>query len=111
MAVKVITVTKPSEIRKCRNCGLRVFVYAETQSVAHEAPACEWFVQLLREQLGPPDEDQWVKLDDDGNVVGRSHGVGVVDIERQNAAKACTCTITRHERQENKSCPVHFPHR
>lgn len=22
---------------------------------------------------------------------------------------ACTCTITRHERQENKNCPVHFP--
>ena len=22
---------------------------------------------------------------------------------------ACTCTITRHERQEDRGCPVHFP--
>lgn len=21
----------------------------------------------------------------------------------------CTCTVTAHERQENKTCPVHFP--
>lgn len=34
-------------------------------------------------------------------------------MEREMAAAvkktACTCTITEHERQENKNCPVHFP--
>ena len=24
-------------------------------------------------------------------------------------SSVCTCTITKHERQENRSCPVHFP--
>lgn len=27
------------------------------------------------------------------------------------SVEGCTCTVTRHERQENPSCPVHFPRR
>lgn len=46
------------------------------------------------------------------------HGVTEVQMELMdeqaklrsyNRKDACTCTITEHERQENPSCPVHFP--
>lgn len=29
--------------------------------------------------------------------------------DRNRGVSACSCLITRHERQENRKCPVHFP--
>jgi hypothetical protein len=35
---------------------------------------------------------------------------GTMRRRAEEAAKAaCSCTVTRHERQENRACPVHFP--
>lgn len=34
---------------------------------------------------------------------------GVSKKEVSKKTSLCTCTITKHERQENRSCPVHFP--
>lgn len=48
------------------------------------------------------------------------HGVSTVQLDlmdKQSKLRtfqrkdACTCTITEHERQENPTCPVHFPGR
>lgn len=54
-------------------------------------------VDIIRERVA---EAQRLADEYEADVAARDAGL---------PAAGCTCTITKHERQENRTCPVHFP--
>jgi hypothetical protein len=53
---------------RCRSCGLEIVANDETLTIAHEAPECSRFTELVREHGGS--DGKLVHLDESGRVVG-----------------------------------------
>jgi hypothetical protein len=57
------------KIRKlrCRSCGFEIVANDETLTIAHEAPECSWFEDLVKRQGGS--DGKLVHLDETGREV------------------------------------------
>ena len=62
-----------------------------------------WVTERLA-AVDPYRTNAWTDVLDDAIAVLDEAGRAAAEPEAK-----CSCTITRHERQENRACPVHFP--